>query len=130
MRTWKGRVVYNRKPHQFSHRDLLRINERLEEPWYNDDRAWWVAYHMRVILKMTELWDNQAYKAKEILYNQLREELRFYGGAAWEEFGGGSFGGAGATRPWDILTWEPPGQKTPGTVGYGVFGLKGDRKDG
>lgn len=79
-RTCKGRVVYDRKKHAFTFRDAARIGKRtgLRVFEVSQDRAGEVFAAIDEVLQRKE----NEYEFSEI------------------NFGGGQFGGSGATRSW------------------------------
>lgn len=78
--TSKGRVVYDRKKHSFSFRDLLRIGQRLGAP----------------IFRITPTGDRDIFG--DVITLLADDTTGTISPATYGEFGGGTFGGSGATR--------------------------------
>ena len=80
--TSKGRVVYDRKPHAFSDKDVIRITKSSDVTYFQVPAVDWEAF-------MT------AYNTMFI--NQMSH---------FKGLGGGTFGGGGATRAFDVDNGE------------------------
>ena len=99
--TQSGSVIYKRKKHVFNGDDLKRIIKKLGLP--DDDLAAYkmmlAAMEMMDVLSKVDQSDIQGFAA------ELNSALFVYAGTAdrFEGFGGGTFGGAGATGTW----WKP-----------------------
>lgn len=95
-RTKTGRVVYDRPKQPFTWKDVDRITKRLQ--W---DRYQWPAW-----LVLFRLLANVQVDPK--VWTSIRKQVPEGVQAEYEAFGGGGFGGAGATRPFWWLRPIPP----------------------
>lgn len=104
--TQKGKIIYPRKPHSFRGRDLQRIAGKVQlpiDPW----QQYCYLQAAIEILENVQLIDNSAVQNAA---KNLVEILKTYSSShpEFEGFGGGTFGGAGASRLFGLPfpVWE------------------------
>lgn len=117
-RTNAGRVVYDRRKNPFTWRDILRIIRKAPNWWYRhldrDPFPWFLLVLIHVVQLIRDLaispfdFPRDPPPGGEALTNCLdivdaflRDWYSIYleVDPTWEQFGGGDFGGGGATRP-------------------------------
>ena len=95
-RTKTGRVIYDRKKHPFSWRDVLRI---LYQVPMDDDqwRRWWLLVLIN-LLKRYDRWILDVHKERlQLLLAVILDDYEAHDDLSWGTRASG-FGGAGATR--------------------------------
>jgi len=99
--TFEGRVVYDRKTKNFSIRDVCRILKKAgSEAVENSTEEKHLDAYICVVkesVEMISLISNKAPDFKEMFYGYVQKLFVEYE-ALWNEFGGGEFGGGGASR--------------------------------
>lgn len=93
-RTKTGRIIYDRKPHAFRWRDVLRILDPLPVPDGEDDQSYWFSL---VLLDVLEKAVESGFWP-EIELAEARETVLAHFSAVFADFGQGEFGGGGADR--------------------------------
>jgi len=100
IKTVRGRVVYHRKKHEFSYRDVLRLIKRLNKHPIGVENLWKLLVEIEVLNGIAQFDSDQAAECRDRLVQDLqttgKRERDFYPDFS----GGGEFGGGGATRPW------------------------------
>lgn len=107
VKTLLGRVVYDRKPHKFTYRDLWRINRVVDEYAGSNSHIWKMIFESEVLGKITDLATEAERNCRDSLQVALLQRAETAAGDAWEGFGGGEFGGGGTSGDFR-WPWQPP----------------------
>lgn len=100
--TVRGRVVYDRKVHGMTRCDVLRIY-RTSEPAHTQKQDLCELELLAETLMAYTAEGDEDFAMREQLFQVVLRRVREFRAAMGEsdEFGGGEFGGAGATRPFN-----------------------------
>lgn len=111
-RTTRGRVVYDRKKHEFRYSDLWRIARSLGRPSGDLEHLYWYSVIVTLLSDVTSYLPEQSRDCADevrLAVGNLGAELLESG--TFPGFSGGKFGGAGSTRrihwPWQGNPLKP-----------------------
>jgi len=85
-RTYCGRVVYERKKHAFTVKDLLRISDKVENPYLiGEEKPFnWGEWFLKLLRNLWRIFTGATFMFPDVPFESIAEFLTWYVRRRWE----------------------------------------------